>query len=461
MKNQNDPTGLLEQAEQHWRQEVAPVPAGLVESTIARVHAGAASNHRRPDRAWWHRGLVRGSVVAAGVALLISAVLLWTVAGHGRMALGEVLEQARAAKAVRFTLWHAPDGDPGSKRTRMYRVIVVPPDWLLVDSESMRVRINKKLNKQLVMNPANKSALVLGGALDGAGANQAASLFEDICQLNAADGKALEETVLEGRKVQRFSLQRMVQGQPLPVELWADTQTRHIVLVKMKSPSKASDPRSGPDPHLYFTDFDWNPSVVPADLSCMPPKGYLLRHDGPADENDAVEMLRQFVDLAGGGGDFPPALTRDAYLAVLRNRAAQLQSVPQPETRRATGLALKIGSQPAMEVSEVVSSDAMIDFGNQQLAIERGFEFVINDDASGNWHYAPEGAKVGEKGKPVLWYQPVGRIDYRVIDSDFSVHDRKASELPKTPPLKTDWPKPVRGTGTFIFESTPRPSTMP
>jgi hypothetical protein len=64
------------------------------------------------------------------------------------------------------------------------------------------------------------------------------------------------------------------------------------------------------------------------------------------------------------------------------------------------------------------------------MKVSRATAFMLPDNGS-EFHYAGKGAKLGEAGRAVFWYQPKGSEKFRVIYADLSVTDAAPDALPK------------------------------
>ena len=54
--------------------------------------------------------------------------------------------------------------------------------------------------------------------------------------------------------------------------------------------------------------------------------------------------------------------------------------------------------------------------------------------AENDWHYAGQGVRLGDAGKPVCWWRPDGGETYRVIYGDLNVRDVPKEEVPESQP---------------------------
>jgi hypothetical protein len=471
----DDALKILEQAEAAWRSlpVTRPAPEDLISRTVCRVSSPSWPRTSETRlRHGWNAPLRRHLAVAAAFFLMATVAAFWLLGGNGaNRALASMLDQVRAAKTVRFTMSWSREGRLDSPLTKAFVVTMVDPDWLLVDFDTYRMRIDRVHHRQLVLRPHEKIAQVMDPAPDSDDTRLAIAVFDAIRALDPKDGKPLADQSLDGIPVKGFVVDQLVRQELLPMDLWVDAHNQRLVRVIVRSPTTRQRADGADDTrYLYFADFDWNPELDPAELSLTPPKGYLTLHNGPPTEADAVEMLRQFADLADG---FPPALDRTTYRNALLKRFNHLKAAaatwpvnPGPEVRINPGsLRFAPGFDPATRPAPSIedrlnNSEPMVDLRNQMRAIDLGFQFILNAEADADWHYAPATTKVGEKGKPVLWYLPPGKTACRVIDADFSVHDRPPSELPPAPPLKTDWEKAPETPGRFSI-GTPPPSSMP
>jgi len=223
------------------------------------------------------------------------------------------------------------------------------------------------------------------------------NLMEQFRTLKADQARDLGEKEIDGRKLHGFAIENP--GQSMTV--WADPKTQTPVRIE-----SSFDMPSIPSTKSIMRDFDWNATIDVADLSLDAPQGYTVQSvtmDASIPvEKDLIEGLRTLATI--NGNEFPASFDMPGMTtAVIKH------------VKAGSG-----GDRKKLE-SELLTLS---------LKISRGLAFV-SPISGQDFHYAGKGAKLGEKDRPVLWYQPKGSKTYRVIDADLSAKDVAETELPK------------------------------
>lgn len=399
------PEDRVERAAEALRQ--SPVPAGpseaLLAKTIARVGAGEIQVSQA--KGWWNMRVVRRSAMAAGVVLVVTAGMVMLLLGRGApVAFADVVAQARAAKAVRCVasteVTPPPVGTVGggaalAPQTARCELLMVDPGWMVTTTGGVTYISNELERRALVLTVAEKRAMLVDSGSPQARANRELNFLEQLRQMPANGGRPLGEKVINGIATKGFS----VQGQGSSLEVWVDEKTERPIAATMLV-------RQGfmPEMKVTFSDFDWEPAYDATLLSLTPPKDYVVTQvdmAAPTTEEDVVNMLRQFSQFQNG-------MLPDHLTVVEMSKGVAGMLVGRLHTARGNAAENEALNQELGAITQKVG---------------RGWAFMSDSEKGTKWHYAGKGIKLGEPGKPILWYQPRGSVYYRVFDADLSIRN--------------------------------------
>jgi len=210
--------------------------------------------------------------------------------------------------------------------------------------------------------------------------------------------KVLGEAQIEGRILQGFQWESTEGGRTTETTIWADPATRMPTVVDMKI-------HNGMLPQeIRMSEFQWDWPVEAALFSMEAPAGYAVS-DGALDfakpaEKDVVLALR--ASAAFNGGKFPEGLKLEQLVKAVAS----------------TGVA-------GQQVEAIMREQSL-----NILLSARGWAYISDPANGSDWHWAATGVTLGEKGRVVLWYRPVGKETYTVFDADLVVHtEAKAPEV--------------------------------
>jgi outer membrane lipoprotein-sorting protein len=158
-----------------------------------------------------------------------------------------------------------------------------------------------------------------------------------------------------------------------------------------------------------YEDFKWNEKVDPALFSIVPPADYTLR-ESQLDVSDEGEKI--LVDALS------------AWASMSENTFPSAIADLNVEDKVRPMLIKKYdrNGDPGKELDEAA--------GAANLLL-KGLSFSQDMKASGGWHYAGAGVKLGDKKTPVCWWKPEGSLKYRILYGDLRVADIDEADLPK------------------------------
>jgi hypothetical protein len=181
--------------------------------------------------------------------------------------------------------------------------------------------------------------------------------------------------------------------------LWGDPETGLPVLVEVEM-------RGITNADATMSHFKLNEDLKPELFDMTPPADYTVQtlsfDASKPTEAALIEMLEKSSDL--NEGKFLDILDQQGLLALIT------QMKPPDEIDEKNLLPPKL-----LDLS---------------IKLARGMQFAWELPESADAHYAGKGVKRGEPDRPIFWYKPEGKDQYRVIFADLSVKEvAKAPEV--------------------------------
>ncbi len=226
-------------------------------------------------------------------------------------------------------------------------------------------------------------------------------LLEQLKKVVAGEHQDLGEETIEGRKARGYRC-KSPEMQQVTMDIWVDASTGTPLVVEQTMPESFGGIK------VTMTDFVINPELDDSLFDTTVPEGYTVESqvvDWDAKEEDLIKGVGRLAKYCDGF--FPHALT------------------PTPELLRhliELGKSEKLSEEEAKEFGTLIQKVMMF-----QLKTMRGGEFV----------YAGEGVKLGDKATPILWYKAKDTETYRVIYGDLHAEDAQtAPQRPATQPAE-------------------------
>jgi outer membrane lipoprotein-sorting protein len=222
------------------------------------------------------------------------------------------------------------------------------------------------------------------------------NLLDKLKQAVAGKHEELGEKTIKGQKAKGYRC-RSAEMQQMTMDIWVDAQTGKPLLVE----EAISQPV---DIKATMTDFVLDPKLEDSLFDIKAPEGYAAEPTQTLDynikEEDLVKGLGTLAKFCGG--TFPKSLilTPD-LIKELQDKQQKKPSLSEAESK-------EFATQyPKLLVF--------------QMTTMQGGEFI----------YAAEGVKLGDKATPILWYKAKDAKKYRVIYGD--LHAEDADTAPKRP----------------------------
>lgn len=180
------------------------------------------------------------------------------------------------------------------------------------------------------------------------------------------------------------------------ITVWADVQTKLPVLVKVV--------HVGQGRIIIMSDFTFDVKLDEALFSTTAPEGYTVEKVMErSTEKDLVEGLRAVAVFLEG--KFPHEIELRKLEIELNQYVRHLSK--SEAVVRLTPVAMKW--KKAQRYTHLLKG-----------------ELRVSD-----FHYAGDGVKLGEAGKPIVWWRPKDSETYRVVYGDLNVRDVAPEDLPK------------------------------
>jgi hypothetical protein len=178
--------------------------------------------------------------------------------------------------------------------------------------------------------------------------------------------------------------------------IWADPRTARPLRIEVRQGQSFT----------ILKNIEFDVPVEEALVSMDVPVGYTL-HETTLDmreftEQDFVETLRLWAQLVLDG-KFPESLRLEDLMGQMRGIGEKIDHLDVPGEEK-----MQLG-----------------------LKLWRGYTFFHVVAHGGAYRYAGAGARLGEAGKAIFWYQPQGSATWRVIYADLSTADVVAEDVPK------------------------------
>jgi len=333
---------------------------------------------------------------AAGVILATASGLLYLVSFPPASATTEFTEVARKLQDAQTLSFRQIMKIAGQDAQTAQISYMVPG---LLRSEVVPVGgpvaiIDMSHGKSLILNPADKSALLLEEPPAQGRPRKldpVASMIDYMRQLAHKDGEPAGEKVIGDVRARGFRVKE--RGQDMTI--WIDAQKRLPLLVEVTGRV------AGLEVDITFADIRLDPKLDQGLFVLDPPAGYALRKMGaklvmtPAEA--VVRLLRSYAE--NSGGSFP-------------SRIDDFNTFKQAFAKQKAAKALDA------DTFEMAAATATV----------AGFT-----QTKDHYGYKADGIKLGDAGSIIFWYKPEGQTTYRAVYGDLHIGDVAADKLPEKP----------------------------
>ena len=378
-----------------------PVPDGPSPEVIARTLAALTAKTDQKTTPWIRRNTILATLRIAAAALVAAGGSAY-FALHPSAEATEFAATAQKLREAHSLSYTAIVESAELKLAFTSKILFKEPNLFRTEVPGGIVTIiDSAAGKQLILNAATKTALLLEAKPAVAPSGQAAGvgLLERLRRLTEGDAKPMGEKAIGSIRARGYQVSNL----GTPMTIWIDPATR--LPIRFES----DDRIQGKEIHFTASNFQIDPEIDDALFRTDPPAGYALsKGESPTMTMDdktflnpekAVEaFLRMFATKTGG--TFPNRLDAsiDFDKAFPKNK---LGTLPDPETLRA------------------VQSFARV--------------LVATRNLKGGFGYKPDGLKLGDVDKILFWYRPDGSTRYRALFGDLHAADVTEDKLPEKP----------------------------
>jgi outer membrane lipoprotein-sorting protein len=423
------PDELLKQAEASLRSQ--EVPAGPSEAVVARTLAALLESSESPGTVAMRRRIPRMAIPIAAALLLALGGLVYfeslTSVGPP-VAWADVAAKLRDARTLTYSTSTKIQGSaatmtarhwmkaPGRMRVESSNGFIAimdgdPGAQLFLDAPTKTAYFSKPPRKATDPGAANSATptdqkpkdRVTGKVVPGVQVVDRMrekdgkiefSGFDNLRNLADIKGEPIGKKQIGEVEAQGFRIQE----NGLSYTAWIDPKTRQPLVIEHTL-------RTG-DKELTMTmsDFVFDAPLDDALFSLKPPAGYKVTEgqlEIATSEESFVQLLRLYAEKSGG--KFPPKLDDWADY----DKQLQTEQYKRP------------GAVTDPQFLQLVQTAT------------RGLMFVLQ--YKDKYVYRPEGIKLGDADKMLLWYRPEGSDEYRVIYGDLHVGTLTADQVPEKP----------------------------
>ncbi len=376
----------------------APIPEGPSEQTVARALAALRAANDVPAIIPIRRRSIMVSILkAAGVIVATASGLLYLASYPPASATTEFAEVARKLQDA-HTLTFRQIMKIAGQDAQTVRISYMVPGLLRSEGEADGgpiAIVDIPHGKSLIVNPADKSALLLEEPPNQGRPRKldpAASMIEEMRQLAQKIGEPAGEKTIGDVRARGFRVKE--QGQDMTV--WIDPQKRLPLLVDVTGRV------AGLEFQMTLADIRLDPKLDENFFVLDPPPGYAVRRKEAklvmTAEEAVVRLLRRYA--ANSGGSFPSRI--DDFNSLMR-------------------------AFPRKDMTKIPEAD------RYELAAASAFIAAFTQPTKPHYGYKADGIKLGDAGSIIFWYKPEGQTNYRVVYGDLHVGDVAADKLPEKP----------------------------
>jgi hypothetical protein len=387
------------------RMSDVPHEQDAVESANRRVLLAARTENKDQSRhrvqtpvALFGRMIMKNRItqLAAAAVVVVAAVAGLPLLGPwvgGSVTFAEVIQPILNARTVAVDMIVGEDETGPAfhdlvKGSRIHRTVSNMNGIVILDLDAGRM---------LSLDPEAKSAVyvdIQGPIQEGTG-DYLGLVREIVTRLNARPDLPVTDLgrrEIDGQEAVGFQ----VSEDNTQLTIWADAKTALPRRIEIRQGQSFT----------ILKNIEFDVPVDDALVSMDVPAGYTL-HDAELNmreftEQDFIETLRLWSKLMLDGG-FPESLRLEDLMGQMRQLGEKVAGLDVPGEEK-----LRLG-----------------------MTLWRGYSFFHTVAHQGTYHYAGRGAKLGEAGKAIFWYQPQGSPTYRVLYADLSVKDVAPEDLPE------------------------------
>lgn len=273
------PDFLLDQATTRLRDAaVAELPGGLLSATVGAVSDDITLARRVTNT----RAMIpKASALVATIAIVVTVVVALVLPDPVRVAFAQVLDNARNADSVAFTLKEGSGNQ--------HKCVVEGTKYRLEHSSGIVIVGDRESRKRLVYDPDNKTAGVFD-LNENAAAELGPGMLEQLSQVLPDDAEPVGKETIDGKDVdvfrvngiKLFGIDSMDSGKG-EMRIWVDSKSGLPWRIELRVGSSAI---------VTLREMTWNVPVESSSFQMQIPDGYVeqpedgftarLRPDRPA-----------------------------------------------------------------------------------------------------------------------------------------------------------------------------------
>lgn len=392
----DDPLALAEAA---FRQTA--VPEGPSSDVIARTLAVLTEKSEKQTAPWMRRKSMF-LILRIAAAVLVAGGGFAYLAFHPSAAATEFAATAQKLREAHSISYTATVESAEFKIALTSKFLFKEPNLFRTEVPGGIVTIiDTSVGKQLILNPANKTALLLEAKPAVAPSGQAGGvgLIGRLRQLTEGDAKPVGEKAIGNIQARGYQVTNL----GTPMTIWIDPASR--LPIRFES----SDRVQGKEIHLTATDFKIDPEIDDALFRTDPPAGYALsKGQSPTMTMDDKTFLN-------------PEKATEAFLRIFAAKSGGVfpKRLDDPGEFDKVFPKKKVGELPDAETLGAVQSLARVLMATKNL--------------KGGFGYKSDGVKLGDADKILFWYRPEGATQYRALYGDLHAADLSEDKLPEKP----------------------------
>jgi len=407
---------IVDEAFETLRQSQVPQGPSLqaLEQTLQAVHQAQRKSERISlfERIRNMNKFIKYPVAAAIVLAVFAGGAYLLISRGAGVAFADVKQQIDGAQTMTMTLTTEMKALPKPITTKMFfkcpghmrqEITAEVPPGKQPDANGPAARpqtqtticiFDMQKMQALILDPNTKTAGVIEYKNLPKNAMEAwhQDFLAQLKQAVAGKHEDLGEKTIAGEKVKGY---RCLGGRMIGMDIWVDASTGVPVQIDASPPNDMGT--------VTMTDFVINPKLDDSLFSLAVPEGYKVEKqscDFHVTEEGLIKGLRVLATACGGA--FPKTLILTPDLVEKLDKA-------------------KASKEEGQEIGKAFVNIMAF----QVTTMNTGGEFV----------YAGEGVKLGDKDTPVLWYKAKDAKTYRVIYGDLHIENaEKAPPRPATQP---------------------------
>ena len=391
----------LSRAEAALRETV--IADGPSEMIVSRTLSALNSMNSSKRNGYSRSKTMQAAIKIAAAVLVASGGVLYFAVAPPAKATSAFAEMAQKLSKAHTLAYRTTTEGPDMKAPMKARCLFKEPGLMRTELDGGAVIImDASEGKQLMLDPASKSAMLIEGKASAAPAEPkaGAGMIDYLRQLTEGDAKPAADKVIGDVRARGYLVKKL----GIEMTIWVDPKTRLPLRIETADRIQGKEFRSA------ITDFEIDPQIDDALFRVEPPPGFALRKMESKiigmdektmlnPESAAADLLRIFAEKTGG--TFPRRLDDPEEFQKIIPKQEKTSAIPDSETFRMI--------------------QSVTRFMMATRALKDGFGYRSN------------GVKLGDADKILFWYRPDGATSFRALYGDLHGADVAEDKLPEKP----------------------------